>query len=287
MNLDSTPFPKEQRVLRILTLNLKQLPLNERSHPWRRLENWLYTYSSNYDVIAFQEAFGIANNRIRSFLHLLSKRGFHSFVEDEAPHPLSYPVPLSGSGLATVSRAPIIETQSTPFPPFAHSFDSLAQKGILRTTLLLPDNKRWKGIHIVNIHMQSGNSNTAKYIRRQYQLPTLTSVVKSLPKEVPIVVLGDMNVQEQDKEYNTTLYNIMRKELNLREIGKGLKTIGLLTTKENELSNYKKKSPNRVDYVWVSPELVNYVKNVHTHSFPLPQGKYTSDHYGLEFYLFL
>ena len=102
---------------------------------------------------------------------------------------------LVGSGLLLLSRRPISKMRFTPFRHLAGA-DAWSQKGFLFATIGSNGDERL----IVHTHMQSGGT-PADLAARRSNVEQLAEAIAAQPRNLPILLIGDLNVVGETAEY--------------------------------------------------------------------------------------
>lgn len=156
----------------------------------------------DFDLIALQEAWRDKDSR-----QLWKSSGLSDYARYLRDVAL-------GTGLATLSRFPIIEKQQLRFTcrPSAlrlYQGESVANKGVLMTKVKTPQGE----LDVYNTHLISDYPDTPYRTLRLTQIFDLTEMVRELSAERPFVILGDLNTGPGDSEYE-----IMRDLLGLQDV---------------------------------------------------------------------
>ena len=135
------------------------------------------------DVILLQEAW-TAKARKSAPLH-----GHWSIARAARQHTI-----FQQSGLMTLSRFPIVGGQFYPFSRAAFP-DRLVNKGVLKTTVQLPDGQL---LNIWNVHLQDGGSQT---VRGSQIRELLARVTAAQDGQIADLVAGDFNCTPETPLY--------------------------------------------------------------------------------------
>lgn len=185
--------------IRILSYNifLRPPPVHDKSSDYKneRVKLIGETVIPNYDIIAFEEAFGSLNNRRETLIEYGMKNGLSYHHKDE-PHNICN-LKVDG-GLLLLSRYPIVEKDSMEYPRGVHS-DWLAMKGALYARLKIGSGKH---INIFVTHLQASYEDypepTSKAVKvRMKQAVLLHKFIYKHMKNrenEPCFVMGDFNV---------------------------------------------------------------------------------------------
>ncbi|ORX87660.1 hypothetical protein BCR32DRAFT_274268 [Anaeromyces robustus] len=185
--------------IRILSYNvfLRPPPVHDKLSDYKEERVKLIgdTVVPNYDIIAFEEAFGSLNKR-RDALKEYGKKHGLIYNYSDAPHSICN-LKVDG-GLLLLSRYPIVEKDSTEYSRGCHS-DWLASKGALYVRLKIGDNKH---INIFLTHLQASYEEYPKpdskavKVRMQQALHLHKFIFEHMKnhKNEPCFVMGDFNV---------------------------------------------------------------------------------------------
>jgi len=149
----------------------------------------------NYDIIAFEEAFGSLNSRREALIEYGKKNGLNYHHSDESHNICNLKV---DGGLLLLSRYPIIEKDSIEYPRGCHS-DWLAMKGALYVRLKIGNNKH---INVFTTHLQASYEEfpepTSKSVKVRMKQTVLLHkfIYKHMKNRInePCFVMGDFNV---------------------------------------------------------------------------------------------
>lgn len=150
-----------------------------------------------YDVVSLQEVW---SEKAADMLRGLEKDFLHVLRSDHMERT------LWGSGMALLSRFPVIEYQ-TLFYKSCFGADCLIRKGALFARLKMPDGSL---LDVYNTHLNSaqkiGNWNIGNNIRLS-QMHQLRKWIekRSVKENVDYVLLGDFNIPEESKTYTQML----------------------------------------------------------------------------------
>jgi len=194
--------------INVLTYNIFLRPPliknNKSDHKDARLKEFIKLLPE-FDIICFQEMFGLLNKRKHKLVRCATKAGFLYYADSTSPSFLSSCV-VDG-GLLVLSRFPIVAHEFQPFPYGVFS-DALALKGVLYTKIQIKD----QTLHLYNSHTQAsyiGTSQKYSVVTRGDQFATFREfVVSSLRRhnyqsgEV-VLAAGDMNVDANNPYIDT------------------------------------------------------------------------------------
>jgi len=149
----------------------------------------------NYDIIAFEEAFGSLNFRKEKLIEYGKKSGLKYSYTDKAQSILKLSI---DGGLLILSRYPIVEKDQIQYPRGCHS-DWLSIKGALYVRLDIGDNKF---INIFSTHLQASYedypppSSKSPQVRMNQILRLSKFIHKKMKyhENEPCFVMGDFNV---------------------------------------------------------------------------------------------
>lgn len=183
--------------LKVLTWNVFMLPKPIKFSHQNERTSFIVDHiaKSDYDVVFLQEAFmGSFHRKLRQktsdvfpFQYYLGKK-------------LISPT-IFGSGVYVLSKYPIVETKRTYFKNCAVA-DCFASKGALFVTIQLPSGKK---INFISTHMQAGQFPKRSRIRMK-QLHQIRELIdQHHADEIPIVLLGDMNIDAKHEDFSKAL----------------------------------------------------------------------------------
>jgi endonuclease/exonuclease/phosphatase family metal-dependent hydrolase len=185
-----------------------------------------------------------------------------------------------GSGLLLLSRLPVYKTSFTRYRHLAGA-DALSQKGFLFATI--------DDTLIVHTHMQSGES-PADVAARRSNIQELTEALAAQPYNMPILLIGDLNVVGETAEYAFLTEKMNR--LGFTDTYRALRpsepgyTYDAVTSKMIHLFNAEDvegRVQQRLEYLFVR-EMTPAAADVdHSFMYASPRGDMDlSDHYPLE-----
>ncbi|KAJ1967863.1 hypothetical protein IWQ62_001587 [Dispira parvispora] len=187
-------------LVRILTLNLFMRPpgikTNASDYKDARLDYVIKHVLPQYDVISFQELFSFMNSRVDHLLRAARAAGFGHFFRSKPKSVLDFSI---DGGLLTISRFPIMETDSVTYPRGKYS-DWMAAKGALYTKIELSNRSH---LHLFTTHTQASYEQvvlvdcpTAMIRRTQFQIlhDFVVRKTRDTPVDEPIIIQGDLNV---------------------------------------------------------------------------------------------
>lgn len=207
MQRSETPKGTEFKRLNILTYNflIRPPPINYNGDDYKdeRIERFAKDFMGDYDIIAFQEVFGLLSKRRERIIQLGATKGLG--YSHMSPHPplMGFPAIVDG-GLLILSRFPIVESDSFTYARGIDA-DQLSCKGALYAKIQL---KPKVFIHLFTTHLQAdyeknlhskSEGNKANQLMRMDQLKMLMRFVRSktLNDTHQIVLLGDFNINSR------------------------------------------------------------------------------------------
>ncbi|KAJ1660056.1 hypothetical protein IWQ61_000950 [Dispira simplex] len=198
-NPTASPYPP----VRILTLNLFMRPpgikTNASDYKDARLDYVIKHVLPQYDIISFQELFSFMNSRVDRLLRAARAAGFGYFFRSKPKSVFDFSI---DGGLLTISRFPIMETDSATYPRGKYS-DWMAAKGVLYTKIELLNRSH---LHLFTTHTQASYEQvvlvdcpTATIRRTQFQIlhDFVTHKTRDTPADEPIIIQGDLNVDSR------------------------------------------------------------------------------------------
>ena len=112
-----------------------------------RLQLFIETELSKFDIICFQEVFSTLNNRRGKLLTAAKEKGFKYYCH--APNPPFWSECAVDGGLLIISRYPIVAHKFVPFNAVAVMSDMLSYKGFLYAEISLP---LGQSLHLITTH---------------------------------------------------------------------------------------------------------------------------------------
>lgn len=188
------------------------------------------------DFVAFQEVFTRASRKFvtasveHPYFSIPQKRGFFK---------------LANSGLAALSRFPIIKEEFHPFAT-ARGVDGLAEKGVLLTRLLHPVLGE---VDFYTLHMQASYSDSKKFeLTRDCQIKEVFEFVGSQSGDRTVILTGDFNMRENQQAYHSVI------GAGFTDVMREMHPDAVLTTRraQNPYVNDEDRDV-RLDYVFVRP----------------------------------
>lgn len=249
--------------LNILTLNVWGLPgplVEDRKERFERLGAQL----NAYDIVTLQETF---SDDIE-ILKQTTGFAYHSRHNNSSFYRL-------GSGLYTLSKYPIIKTDSMTFGRCTVA-DCLARKGVYMTRI---DHPKIGPIDVYTTHYQAEDKPTSEKIRIEEDNAVLQEIMARNHSEYPVIVTGDFNFLPDQLEYKDLLAKLPLidtfRAFNPNEAG---------YTSHPDNPYKTDKSPERLDYIFYLPKTgIQYDILDVSVTLNSPVDGYTlSDHYGVK-----
>lgn len=258
--------------LSLLTYNIWGLyPIAGGRARWRYKE--IGKRLAPFDIIAIQEAWDKKTDAV------VRNSDFPFISYGRRAHHL-----VGGSGLITLSRYPILETEFLRYQNCV-GFDCLADKGVLRTRILLPDHTQ---IDVYNTHLNAGvhiGLDLSDKVRER-QLEQLSKWIESRSQDLTAIIMGDTNSPEDSVNYDQMKQSFQALDLYRLFHFSGPEYLGYTwDAQENawipQLPEWMMQ-PMRIDYIWLrgckNPLLydarVAFKENV-------KKGKPLSDHFAV------
>lgn len=146
-----------KKIVKLASYNLFMLPVyTKNQYKDERTKLICHKIIPNFDICCFQEIFTGLNSRRKNIIKAAKNHGLK--FASIPPNPPFFSKHISNSGLLTISKYPILETEFIPFKKHS-GVDALAYKGVLYSKIEVEDGKI---IHVFNTHLQ------AHYSGRQY-----------------------------------------------------------------------------------------------------------------------
>ena len=206
INQGAKPITK----VRILTLNMhkgftvfnRRFILPELREAVRRLST---------DIVFLQEVHGTHHQHAERFKNWPATPQYE-FLADSMWPQYSYGrnavYPQGDHGNALLSKYPIVRYENLDV-----SIGTIEQRGLLHSTLKLPDNTE---LHAICVHLGLRESH------RKQQLELLCKLVESLPAKDPVIIAGDFN--DWRVRANKVLERVGFHEAFLNQFGKSAKS---------------------------------------------------------------
>ncbi|KAJ1979272.1 hypothetical protein H4R34_002888 [Dimargaris verticillata] len=199
---DQTAPPKnDDSTVRILTLNAFLRPpgikTNASDYKEHRVDFIIRHILPNYDIVSFQELFAFMSERRRRLIRAAEALGFKYWYGSSTKSWLDLSI---DGGLLTLSRYPIVATDSVQFPRGKFS-DWLCAKGAIYAKIQLPASGTH--LHLFTTHTQASYERvltlrdpTARIRLKQFHLIHRFIMKKTLDRAPgePIILQGDLNV---------------------------------------------------------------------------------------------
>lgn len=228
--------------IRILTFNILMRPSlwfvrnMEDDLKNERLDSFVQDYLPRYSIVCLQEMFGTLNFRQRRLLKEAGSCGFLYAAVGGGPPlgvcdwNLQMKIPFLDSGLVTLSKFPILETEAHHYTRAA-LIDSWAPKMVLWSLIRLPNSHQY--LHVFNTHLQSthtGWSAEETLRARAHQTEELVYFVRRKLHEHPpsarALICGDFNMDARRHVLDyERLVNLLQRELELAERGWCVKNV--------------------------------------------------------------
>ncbi len=163
----------------ILTYNVQSRPIVDAARARRNLP-LIGAKLDEFDIVGIQECF----SRCELLLNASQLSSQYYFKDRE------YWWTWLNSGLAGLSRFPLVEVKKHFFKSQAEFPDQLASKGILLTRYLINE----KTVDVYNTQLQAGSSQGAHKLRQEQAEELVTFVGRESSPEHTVIVLGDFNL---------------------------------------------------------------------------------------------
>ncbi len=272
-----------EQPLRFLTYNVWGVPWHSSKRHLLRFECILEQLGRRaFDVVCLQEVWvkrgRLFQNHRRFPFHAVSRKRLGLFQHD---------------GLLTLSRHPIIESQSLPFSTRA-SVERVVRKGALFTRIMTPLGE----LEVFNVHLAS----TSHFLSESYASEIRASQIEELSRWVrmlhrkgsTVLVCGDFNIDAQSELYPELVHRF------------GMDTIYEYRCSQDRMPSQTEKKhadprftfdpaqnpwarnccgrPLRIDYFFVKPNQQQgfFFRSHHRFSEPIFRGRPPSDHYAVE-----
>ncbi len=223
--------------IRAITYNLFMRPgivwirNNESDHKDVRLEAFL-RHLDRFDIVAVQELFGLLSFRQRRLILEAERRGFCHAAVAGAPTYLfwdrhwSFKIPFLDAGLVTLSRHPILKTDSHYYR-LGNQIDGWAPKQVLWALIQLPGEANL--LHVFNTHMQASYYDAPSGVSDMARAKQVTELAMFVKEKVyggsgpryPALICGDFNLDAIDARHQgphsldyVRMMDILARELN-------------------------------------------------------------------------
>jgi endonuclease/exonuclease/phosphatase family metal-dependent hydrolase len=192
--------------IRLLTYNIFLRPPfirnNADDYKNERFEEFL-NHLDNYDVIALQEMFSLANSRQKRLLDVAYQKGFHYTVKS-LPPPL-FSKKFIDAGLVILSRCPIVESGGHIYNS-GSQIDSWAAKQVIYAKIKTGENKFF---YLFTTHMQASyndNSPQQNVINDQARIDQVAEMSQFIKKVTrvnpwPVLIAGDLNIDAKEQRH--------------------------------------------------------------------------------------
>jgi len=231
---------------KVMSYNIWGLPVPIKlKHPGiARIAQALPYY--NPDVVAFQETF----TKRADILAHVKEYPFVSY----GPH-VKKGITFLSSGLLTISKYPIVKTQSMVYS-HCTSFDCFASKGVLLTTILHP---QYGEIDFYNTHTNAGKSKKVKWS----QLAELLLFIQKTNQGNPIILSGDMNITPDTGFYSFLQSTFLADghELYVQDHPELSPELKSSFTHVSKKALSKKLIKKKIDYIWTDDRHMLYPIN--------------------------
>jgi sphingomyelin phosphodiesterase len=220
--------PSDEHTLNVLAYNIYMRPVfvNGQSHRTRLLPAEI----RGYDVIVFSEAF---DDGLRKKL-LASLKGSYPYATKILGTDRGIE---QDGGVIIVSKWPIKAQDQKRFGRVCHGSDCMSDKGVLYAKI----DKKSRPYHIFGSHTQAAAGPKDRSVRKR-QLEIIRNFIasKKIPKDEPVIIAGDLNVNKE----SVAEYNAMLRILNADHPSPGgakytfYPTINDLASGKNEFLDY-------------------------------------------------
>ena len=186
---------------------------------YERFNHFIDNYLDEYDIICFQEVYGTLSLYCNKLIERAKQKGFHWYVVPESPKLNSFKI--MDSGLLTISKYPILYTNTVPFNCGLYK-DVLAQKSFqycMIDTLNTDINKRY--FHVINTHLQS-EYKIKDELAMNVKLKQLKQIREFIDfynlRQETLVLCGDFNIncfylnesyKNEEKKYSNEYYELL------------------------------------------------------------------------------
>lgn len=186
---------------------------------YERFNQFIDNYLDEYNIICFQEVYGTLSLYCNKLLKRAKQKGFHWYVVPESPKLNEFK--FMDSGLLTISKYPIVYTNTVPFNDGVY-IDMFAEKSFqycIIDTFNKNINKRY--LHVINTHLQSEykiKDETSMNVKFK-QLKQIKDFIDfyNLIKET-LIICGDFNIncfylndtyKNEEKMYSKEYYKLL------------------------------------------------------------------------------
>lgn len=186
---------------------------------YERFNHFIDNYLDNYDIICFQEVYGTLSLFCNKLINRAKQKGFHWYVVPESPKLISFK--FMDSGLLTISKYPIIYSNTVPFNDGLYK-DVIAQKSFQYCIIdNLNKNVNQKYLHVINTHLQSEYK-----IKDEISMDVKFKQLKQIRdfidfynlKQEALIINGDFNIncfylnnsyKNEEKFYSKEYYKLL------------------------------------------------------------------------------
>lgn len=266
-DVTSIQFVNRDNTINLLTYNLFLRPIvstNGNDYKNQRVEDFLDELE-RFDIICFQEVFGLFNTRKTNLIYEAAKRGYYYYAEPPSPNILS--VECMDGGILIISRFHIEKIDFLPYTYGSH-IDAIVVKGLVYVKVRIKDTY----FHLFNTHLQATYNTYTKeervyFATRKSQIEELALNISELLKRhyfnktEKILLCGDLNI---DASYNSDYswlygkhkseYSYLMDQINMHDY-----------TSTNIYHYYKKEHPITYggdDKILYHPECYNYKQSL-------------------------
>jgi endonuclease/exonuclease/phosphatase family metal-dependent hydrolase len=251
-----------------------------------RLKEFVDLHLSKYDIVLFQEVFGVFSLSCNELIGKAKKFGFNYCITPENPPFFSRH--MMDNGLLILSKFPIVESETVVYQDYVY-VDQMASKGFQYAKIQISGTKY---LQVINTHLQADYNpfdTKAEEVKRK-QLAQLKSFIDK-KSNGPMIIGGDFNCNSMYRDQYLTshlnissqLYKDMLNILGLTQKSDLLKTLNGV----RPATNHDKDLPQSIDYLffkdnerksWIIPikATINSFNAKHTRL------RYLSDHFGVE-----
>jgi endonuclease/exonuclease/phosphatase family metal-dependent hydrolase len=198
LSTTTTTHLSTPKLIRIMSLNFFLRPWGVFTNKYtgdyktERLHALLKYHLSNYDIVCFQEVFGVFSLRCHTLVKMAQKLGFHYYVVPTNPPFFSRH--LADNGLLILSRFPIVEVETVLYKHTTY-IDQLTAKGFQYCKIYLYSSHY---IHLINTHIQSDYhiydpQATVVKLEQLSQIRQFLEDKQLFKSPHPLIIAGDLN----------------------------------------------------------------------------------------------
>lgn len=176
---DDSKLKSEEREFSLISYNVQSRPFLDLGRAIANLPQ-IGARANAYDIVGVQECFSVCNLLLKAATHL------SRYYFDQKQNWWN----IANSGLASLSKFPLIEHEQMFFQAKAEFSDSIASKGVI----LMRYNLDGKILDVYNTHMQAGNSEGAQVARAAQAIELATFISDHSPKDHAVILHGDFNM---------------------------------------------------------------------------------------------